>query len=71
MSTSTTTSTQQSGTPRDAARNAAAGWSAADESFFRVVRELFRPAFLAGATVLLASYDPASDATRQALVTPA
>ena len=58
-------------TSNDAARNAVAGWSAADESFFRAVRELFSPSFLAGASVLLASYDPACDATRRALVTPA
>jgi hypothetical protein len=34
-------------------------WSSADEAFFRIVGELFRPVFLQGATVLLSSYDPA------------
>jgi hypothetical protein len=33
-------------------------WSAADESFFRAVADVFAPAFLLGATVLLGSYDP-------------
>ncbi|MGH8894583.1 MAG: hypothetical protein ACRDWY_14960 [Actinomycetes bacterium] len=33
-------------------------WSATDEQFFRIVHEVFGPTFLAGATVLLASYDP-------------
>jgi hypothetical protein len=32
-------------------------WSAADEAFFRVVRDVLAPTFLAGAGVLLASYD--------------
>lgn len=34
-----------------------AAWSAEDESFFRVVRDLFAPAYLRGASALLASYD--------------
>jgi len=34
-------------------------WSAADEEFFRIAGELFAPAMLAGAGVLLASYDEA------------
>jgi hypothetical protein len=34
-------------------------WSSADEAFFRIVGELFRPVFLQGASVLLSSYDPA------------
>lgn len=34
-----------------------AAWSATDEHFFRIVHEVFGPTFLAGATVLLASYD--------------
>ena len=38
-------------------------WSAADEQFFRITAELFRPAFLLGATVLLASYDDEVAAT--------
>lgn len=33
------------------------GWSAADEAFFRIVAEVFPPAFLRGGSVLLASYD--------------
>ena len=32
-------------------------WTDADEAFFVVVRDLFAPTFLAGAGVLLASYD--------------
>jgi hypothetical protein len=32
-------------------------WSATDEQFFRITAELFPPALLAGATVLLASND--------------
>jgi hypothetical protein len=32
-------------------------WSDADEQFFRMVGELLAPTFLAGASVLLASYD--------------
>ena len=36
-----------------------AAWSGTDEAFFRIVGELFRPAVLLGASVLLASYDPA------------
>jgi len=35
----------------------AASWSQADEQFFRIAAELFSPSFLAGAGVLLASYD--------------
>jgi hypothetical protein len=33
-------------------------WSAADESFFRAVADVFAPAFLLGGAVLLGSYDP-------------
>jgi hypothetical protein len=58
MSTFTTTGT--------ATRPAAAAtetvpttWTAADEQFFRISGELFAPAMLAGAGVLLASYDEA------------
>ncbi len=57
MSTSTTSGT----TTRPAAAVVEAvptTWSAADEQFFRIVGELFHPAFLRGATVLLSSYDP-------------
>jgi len=32
-------------------------WTAADEVFFRMTADAFPPAFLAGASVLLASYD--------------
>jgi hypothetical protein len=32
-------------------------WSDADEQFFRIAGQLFAPAMLAGAGVLLASYD--------------
>jgi hypothetical protein len=32
-------------------------WTTADETFFRVAFNAFSPAFLAGAGVLLASYD--------------
>lgn len=32
-------------------------WTTADETFFRIAFDLFSPAFLAGAGVLLASYD--------------
>ena len=35
-----------------------APWSETDEQFFRIVGELFPPAFLWGATTLLGSYDP-------------
>jgi hypothetical protein len=35
-----------------------APWSTDDETFFRVVRELFTPSYLQGASALLASYDP-------------
>ncbi len=58
MSTSTTTGT----TTRSAAavvETVPATWSAADEEFFRIAGELFAPAMLAGAGVLLASYDEA------------
>ena len=40
--------------------NRHAGWDAArDGNFFRIVAGLFPPRFLAGASVLLASYDDA------------
>ncbi len=32
-------------------------WTDQDETFFRIVRELFSPAYLQGASVLLAGYD--------------
>lgn len=34
-------------------------WSAADEQFFRIARDLFEPAYVAGASVLLGGYDDA------------
>jgi hypothetical protein len=43
-------------------------WTAADEHFYLVVRDLFAPAFLEGAGVLLASYDDdtaAADSTQE------
>lgn len=51
-------------------------WTAADESFFRITSAAFSPAFLAGAGVLLASYDDEATAvnvstTPVALVAPA
>jgi len=46
----------------------ATGWSTADEAFFRIAAEIFPPAFLAGAGVLLASYDP--DPVEDAPCTP-
>jgi hypothetical protein len=36
-------------------------WSPADELFFRIVGQVFPSAFLAGATVMLASYDEEQD----------
>jgi hypothetical protein len=41
-------------------------WSAADESFFRAVADVFAPTFLMGAAVLLGSYD--SETARAPLV---
>ena len=58
MSTSTTTGT----TTRPSAAVVEAvptTWTAADEQFFRIAGQLFAPAMLAGAGVLLASYDEA------------
>ena len=53
-------------------------WSADDESFFRAVADVFAPAFLWGATVLLGSYDqqalsssPATATTDPARTEPA
>jgi hypothetical protein len=56
MNTFTTTGT----TTRPAASAVEAvptTWSAGDEQFFRIAGQLFAPAMLAGAGVLLASYD--------------
>ena len=38
-------------------------WTSADETFFRLTSAAFSPAFLAGAGVLLASYDDEPTAT--------
>lgn len=50
-------------------------WTAADETFFRATFDAFSPAFLAGAGVLLASYDdeqiPATVPTPAATPSPA
>jgi hypothetical protein len=43
-------------------RSSTGPWSTTDEAFFRIAAELFAPAFLQGATVLLSSYDPAPTA---------
>jgi hypothetical protein len=40
-----------------AATASSVGWSAADESFFRLIDGAFAPSFLSGAGALLASYD--------------
>lgn len=53
-STAAATSTRRSGT-------LSAGWSAEDETFFRMVRDLLAPSYLRGASALLASYDPEPD----------
>jgi hypothetical protein len=55
MSTQTTTQTHSS--TATVVESVPPTWSAADEQFFRIVGELLTPAFLAGASVLLASYD--------------
>jgi hypothetical protein len=44
-------------------------WTAADETFFRVAFDAFSPDFLAGAGVLLASYD--DERVAVAIPTPA
>lgn len=49
--------TAAASTTRTGAETVPAAWSAADETFFRVVRDLFAPSYLLGASVLLASYD--------------
>jgi len=38
-------------------------WTVEDETFFRAVADVFAPAFLLGAAVLLGSYDPESAPT--------
>jgi hypothetical protein len=56
MSTSTTIGTT-TGPAAAAVEAVPTTWSAADEQFFRIAGLLFTPAMLAGAGVLLASYD--------------
>jgi hypothetical protein len=50
-------------------------WTTADENFFRVAFDVFSPDFLAGAGVLLASYDdeltPITIPTPAVTMTPA
>jgi hypothetical protein len=45
-------------TARTAAESVPTEWTAADEAFFRLVGEALPAAYLLGASVLLASYDP-------------
>ena len=54
---STQTTTQLPSSAATVVESVPITWSAADEQFFRIVGELLAPTFLAGATVLLASYD--------------
>lgn len=56
MNTSTAATAAATTTRRSETGSAA--WSAEDESFFRVVQDLFAPSCLRGASALLASYDP-------------
>ncbi len=56
MNTFTTTGTTTR-TAAAAVETVPTTWSAADEQFFRIAGQLFGPAILAGAGVLLASYD--------------
>ncbi|HSP38894.1 MAG TPA: hypothetical protein VLR26_14205 [Frankiaceae bacterium] len=44
---------------------------ARDGQFYRMVADLFPPAFLAGASALLASYDESRPAVPPAVTTPA
>ena len=46
-------------------------WSETDERFFRIVRDLFAPAYLSGASVLLAGYDDESVAAASPAAGPA
>jgi hypothetical protein len=54
---STQTTTQNPSVTATVVESVPTSWSEADERFFRIVGELLAPTFLAGATVLLASYD--------------
>jgi hypothetical protein len=54
---STQTTTQIASSTATVVESVPITWSAADEQFFRIVGELLDPRFLAGASVLLASYD--------------
>jgi hypothetical protein len=53
----TQTTTQNPGFTATVVESVPTTWSEADEQFFRIAGELLAPTFLAGATVLLASYD--------------
>jgi hypothetical protein len=55
MSTQTTTSTGNFSAT--VVESVPTTWSEADEGFFRIVGVLLEPTYLAGASVLLASYD--------------
>ena len=49
-------------------------WTSADESFFHITSDVFGPDFLAGAGVLLASYDsdvPSGNHAQPAVAPPA
>lgn len=58
MNTPTTASTAAAYSSRTARKTTTAPWSTQDERFFGIVRDLFPPSYLQGATVLLAGYDP-------------
>lgn len=60
MNTSTA-ATSAAATSTRGSETVSAGWSAEDETFFRMVRDLFAPSYLRGASALLASYDPEPD----------
>lgn len=60
MSTSAA-ATAAAPTTRTVRESVPAVWSAEDESFFRIVRDLFAPSYLQGASALLASYDAEPD----------
>jgi hypothetical protein len=59
-------------TSRATAESVPTDWTPADEAFFRLVAEALPPAYLLGASVLLASYDPepAAPATTPATAGP-
>jgi hypothetical protein len=55
------TATAAASTATTASETVPLTWSAQDDTFFRITRELFSPSYLRGATVLLMSYDPEPD----------